>query len=509
MYKILFLFIFLISQSAGAQNIPELKFNISLSENQFNQQTSKGRLIVLLSRKQNPQPLFQNSFSPDKVGFAKNVEKWEKEEIITLRTDSSFFSGNSKTIAWNEGEWFVQVVYNISEKPKFTSTGNLYSKPLKISSISGNHEFNIELSEIVEPGRRNTEPKNSELVKYIEIESKLLSDFWNKSMKIRASVLLPKHFQKNTNKKYPVRINIGGYGSSWTRASRLENNSEFMSWWISDEAPEILTIFPDGSEGPYGDPYYVDSENSGPYGKALTEELIPFIEKEFRGMADPKFRFVEGCSTGGWVSLALQIFYPDFFNGAWSFSADPVDFHHMQLINMYDGENAFYNEFGYLMPSMRSTTGQPRLSIKDEVAGENLQSFDNTYTTSGGQWGSWNALYSPKGNDGKPVAAFDPITGEINKDAVEHWKKYDLLQVLKSNWSELGPKLNGKIWIWMGDMDNFYLNNAMREMETFLKSTTNPVSDAQIYFEATKAHCEGYDARKVLEMIQEKIQRIK
>jgi hypothetical protein len=214
---------------------------------------------------------------------------------------------------------------------------------------------------------------------------------------------------------------------------------------------------------------------------------------------------VDGCSTGGWVSLALQIFYPDYFNGAWSFSSDPVDFQHMQLINMYDGENAFYNDYGYLIPSVRSKTGQPLLSIKDEVAAENLQSFDNSYTTSGGQWGAWNALYSPKGIDGKPAAAFDPETGEIDKNIVEHWKRYDLLEQLKSNWTVLGPKLSGKLWIWMGDMDDFYLNNAMREMDSFLKSVTNPVSDAKITFQPMMGHCEGFNDRWVLEMMQEKI----
>ncbi len=507
MIKYFGLFLILIAVSASSQTVPNLKFTISIQKNLTDEPTSKGRLILFFSRKQQPAPLFQGSFSSDRIGFAINVDQWPKGKDYTFDLQKAFYTGSGKIINWNEGNWFVQAVYNISGKPEFSAPGNLYSKPLQLT-VSGNDEFKLELSETANE-RRNAKPENSELVKYIEMESKLLSDFWNKPMKIRASVLLPRNYNMNGEKKYPVCLNIGGYGSSWTRASRLEQDSTFITWWLSDEAPEILQIFPDGSEGPFGDPYYIDSDNNGPYGKALTEELIPAIEKKYRGMDDPKFRFVEGCSTGGWVSLALQIFYPDYFNGAWSFSPDPVDFHHLQLINMYDGENAFYNQFGYLMPSMRSTTGQPRLSIKDEVAGENLRSFDNSYITSGEQWGSWNALYSPKGADGKPLAGFDPFTGEINKVAVEHWKKYDLVSVLETNWAELGPKLSGKLWIWMGDMDNFYLNNAMREMDAFLKSTTNPVSDAVVNFEATKGHCEGYDHCKVLEMIQKKIQKIK
>jgi len=505
MQKYFFLLILLISTAAFSQTIPDVLFDVSIANHLKGQHLSKGRLIVFFSKSNNPEPLFQSTFSSGRVGFAVNVEGWEKGEVFSFDTNNSFYSGNGTIINWDEGEWFVQAVYNISEKAEFKASGNLYSKPVKIKIFEKN-KLRIELSDTIK-SRRNSEPANTELVKYVEIESRLLSEFWGKPVKIKASVLLPKNFMENGNKKYPVRINIGGYGSSWTRASRLESDKSFLTWWLSDTAPEIITIFPDG-DGPFGDTYYIDSENNGPYGKALTEELIPFIEKEYRGMTDPKYRFVDGCSTGGWVSLALQIFYPGYFNGAWSFSADPVDFHHMQLINMYDGENAYYNEFGYLTPSVRSKTGQPKLSIKDEVAGENLQSFENSYTTSGGQWGAWNALYSPKGSDGRPAVAFDPVTGAIDKNVVEHWRKYDLLQVIKSNWTELGPKLSGKLWVWMGDMDDFYLNNAMREMDKFLKSTTNPVSDAKIIFEPTLGHCEGYDQRYVLEMIQEKIKKL-
>jgi len=506
MKKYLVLLWLLISTSAFSQSRPDFRIKISIDNNVNDSFSSEGRLIVFFSKKESPQPIFQSTFTAGRVGFAMNVANWQKGEPFLFDTKKAFYSRDNNSVDLNNGEWFIQVVYNISGKAEFIEPGNLFSKAAKID-ISGKNDIQVELSEIVKP-RRSSEPVNTEWVKYVEIESKCLSEFWGKPMKIRASVFLPRNFEQNKNKKYPVRVNIGGYGSSWTRTSRIESDKTFLSWWLSEEAPEIISIFPDG-EGPLGDPYYIDSENSGPYGKALTEELIPFIEKEYRGMVDPNYRFVEGCSTGGWVSLALQIFYPDYFNGAWSFSADPVDFHHLQLINLYDGENAFYNEFGYLMPSVRSKTGQPRLSIKDEVAGENLQSFDNSYTTSGGQWGAWNALYSPKANDGKPAAAFDPITGAIDKTVAEHWKKYDLLQVLESNWSVIGPKLKGKLWIWMGDMDDFYLNNAMRELEKFMKSTTNPASDAQFNFEPTKGHCQEYNQRKVLEMMQEKIKKIK
>lgn len=482
------------------------KIKISVSVNDTLQQSWKenGRLVVFFSRNGEREPIFQGTFSSGRSGFAKNIGNWKVNNKEEITSNNSFASSDFCLNEVPKGKWFIQAVYTISEVPDLRAAGNFYSEVKEIQ-IEENQAIGLRLSKTIGK-RKNSDPVDSEYVKYVTLKSSLLSNFWNKPMNTEASVLLPKKFKKDGSKKYPIRVNIGGYGSSWTRASRLENNKEFMEWWLSDDAPEFIQLFLNGDNGPFGDPYYLDSENSGPYGSALTQELIPFIEKEFNCIGTPETRFLDGCSTGGWVSFALQVFYPDFFNGAWSFSADPVDFNHMQLVNMYEDKNAFYNQHEYLTPSIRDKNGQPRLSIKAEVAGENIASFENTYTTSGGQWGGWNALYSPKGDDGLPVAAFHPVKGIIDTIAVKHWEKYDLLKIIQENWTELGPKLQGKIWVWMGDMDQFYLNNAMREMDRFLQSTSNPRSDAEINFEATKGHCEEFDHRWVLEMMQEKFQ---
>ena len=156
-------------------------------------------------------------------------------------------------------------------------------------------------------------------------------------MRLKAAVFLPKSFFDEPGKKYPVRYNVAGYGGDTPAHQECCGN---IDWWLSEEAPEIFNVFLDGY-GPFGDCYQLNSENSGPYGTALTEELIPYIEKEFRGLGTPESRFVEGCSTGGWVSLALQLIYPDFFGGCFSYSPDPVDFNNFQLINIYKDENAF------------------------------------------------------------------------------------------------------------------------------------------------------------------------
>jgi enterochelin esterase-like enzyme len=337
------------------------------------------------------------------------------------------------------------------------------------------------------------------LLQEINLESGLLTKFWKKPMTVKAAVLLPAGYAENPDKKYPVRYNVAGYGGRYTRVNRLMKNEEFTTWWTSGEAPEIITVFLDGS-GPYGDSYQLNSDNSGPYGDVLTREIIPAIDGTYRTEGTTG-RYTDGCSTGGWVSLALQLYYPDKFAGCWSYSPDPVSFYRTQLINIYEDENAFVNSKGYERPSKRDRYGEPELSIRKEVADENKMGESGTYVDSGQQWGAWNALYSPRGEDGLPVPVFHPTTGVIDKTVAKSWDKYDLLKHVQANWAELGPKVQGKIYVWMGDMDNYYLNNALRDFDAYLKTTTNPTSDANIVFEPTKGHCDEYGHRRALEQI--------
>ena len=338
-----------------------------------------------------------------------------------------------------------------------------------------------------------------DLLEEFSYESPVLTAFNNKPTVLKAAVLLPSGYAEDQTKQYPVRYNVAGYGGRHTRVNRLLSNKEFNTWWSSKTAPQVITVFLNG-QGPYGDPYQLNSENSGPYGDALIKEIIPAIDAKYRtqGVAG---RFTDGCSTGGWVSLALQLIYPDEFSGCYSYSPDPVSFHRMQLIDIYEDKNAFFNKHGYERPSKRDRYGEPAFSIKKEVSDENKEGASGTYVDSGSQWGSWNALYSPKGEDGLPVPVFHPTTGVIDHTVAKQWEKYDLLKMVTANWSELGPKVQGKIYVWMGDMDNYYLNNSMRDFDAFLKKTTNPTSDAVIEFEAMKGHCDEYSHKSVLNNI--------
>ena len=128
-----------------------------------------------------------------------------------------------------------------------------------------------------------------------------------------------------------------------------------------------------------------------------SRELIPYIERTYRGIGRGTARVLDGGSTGGWVALALQIFYPNFFNGAWSFCPDSVDFRSFQLVNIYEDENAYFNRHGFERPAARDVSGEVRYTMRHECRLENVLGRGDSWTLSGGQWGAWNATYGPRG----------------------------------------------------------------------------------------------------------------
>ncbi len=479
----------------------DISFKVSVAPELTDSFKQDGRLFLYFSELEGREPRFDAGTGRGSYVFARNIENWSGgQAILVTGKDQWIKTGDWDLANVPEGDYFVQAVWRQSgdKESRINVPGNLYSEPVKVS-VKNKQEVSLVLSKLM-PER---ELAAHDLVKMVDIKSDLLSAFWNKPMNLKASVLLPSGYASNPNMRYPVRFNVAGFGGRYNRVNGLVNNEEFMTWWASAEAPQIITVFLDG-EGPFGDSYQLDSENSGPFGEALVKEVIPAIDKQFR-TTGAESRFVDGCSTGGWVSLALQLFYPETFTKTYSYSPDAVSFKRMQLINIYEDENAFFNKYDYLRPSKRDIYGEPEFSIRKEVFSENVEGYSDSYATSGGQWGAWNAVYGPKGEDGLPKPIFDPITGKIDKEVAEHWKKYDLLEYVKTNWTELGPKVEGKIYVWMGDMDNYYLNNSLRDFDEYLKSTTNPKSDAEIEFTAMKGHCVNYSHKVVLEKIWEEL----
>ena len=490
-------------QVSDAQDTYSAKFTIEVDQKLADEMSEQGRLFIFLNEELRGQPRTQlwpfNELR--NYIFARNIT-WEAGK--PLKVNSSDDWDKTGDFDFNNipaGEYALQVLWdqNTSES-SVNASGNLYSEVLKVD-INENSKFNIKLTEAVE----SRELVDHDHVKLVELVSDTLSSWWGKPVTVKASVLLPSGYFEDNDKTYPVRYNVAGYGGRYYRVNRMVRaGSDFNQWWMSGDAPQVINVFLDG-EGPFGDSYQLDSENSGPYGYSLIHELIPLIEETYRGAGTAEKRFVDGCSTGGWVSFALQVLYPDHFNGAFSYSPDAIEFENYQTINIYEDDNAFVNQWGNARPVMRDISGNPMIVMERFIQYENVQGRSGTYVTSGGQFSAHTALYSPKGEDGLPKPLFDPFTGAIDKEVAEHWKKYDLKVQLEENWEELGPKLHGKLWVWMGDMDQFLLNPASRAMDEFLAKQTNPTSDATFVFEAMQGHCSGYSHREVLEMIDEKL----
>ena len=272
---------------------------------------------------------------------------------------------------------------------------------------------------------------------------------------------------------------------------------------MAEDTPRMIFVQLDGA-GPLGDPYQVNSANHGPYGDAITRELIPHIERTYRGLGLGSARVLDGGSTGGWVALALQVFYPEFWNGAWSFCPDGVDFRSFQLVNIYEDQNAYVNRHGFERPAARDVTGEVRYTMRHECGLENVLGQGNSWTMSGAQWGAWNATYGPRGADGRPVPLWNPTTGRIDRTVAEHWRAYDLRNVLEKNWPVLGPKLRGKLHIWVGEADDFFLNNAVHQLDEFLSRATPPY-EGSIHYGPGEGHCwMGISERELMKQMAER-----
>jgi S-formylglutathione hydrolase FrmB len=471
--------------ASGAATETALRFEVSLRPSLLSA-PQDGRLFVILAHSDSPEPrtAITRASEDAPFSFARDVSGFSSNSPVVL-DQASFAFPLAGLSSLPPGDYWVQALFDFNRDIRLPNApNNLYSQPKKLHldpATSG--LVKLELSRQLPP---DTLPADTAQNKFIKIQSRLLSDFYHRPIYLRAGVILPKDYEREPSRRYPLWVRIGGFGTRYTAVTRLAANPEFSSTWRADDTPRLILLQVDGA-GPLGDPYQVNSDNHGPFGDALTQELIPYIETHFRALGSPRARFVTGTSTGGWVCLALQIFYPDFFNGAWSSCPDPVDFHALQLVDIYSETNAYVNPYGNERPSERARTGDVALTMRRETGMENLIARGNSYVLSGEQWGAWNATYSPRGANGLPLPIWDPQTGAIDRAVAEHWKKYDLHLVLAQNWKTLGPKLRGKIHIAAGENDQYFLNNAVHLLDDFL-SKADPPFEGKIVYGPGKRH---------------------
>jgi S-formylglutathione hydrolase FrmB len=496
---------FAIACFSGAVCAQGLRFEVSLSRSATST-TRSGRLFIFLSKSVKPEP----RFADDNVSlsapprFARDVEHFVPGETTAVIDSSSIAYPLKSLKDVPAGEYYAQALFDVNNDVRsLNAEGNFFSAVEHVTIAAGSSKsIKLELSNVVPP---ETLPPDAQYVRFLKIRSDLLSKFHGRPIYLRVGVLLPRDFDKEPDRHYPLLINIGGYGSKFTRVQRTAAaDSPGLKMWLADDTPRMIMVYLDG-DGPYGDSYQVNSANNGPYGDALTQELIPQVEKQFRGIGRPDARFLTGGSTGGWVSSALQIFYPDYFNGSWSGFPDPMDFRAYQLVNIYADENAYVNKAGFDRPSARDANGDTEFTMRLECEQENLMGRGDSYTMGGGQWGAWNAAYSPRGADGRPVPLWDPKTGKIDHAVAEQWKKYDLRLVVENNWATLAPKLNGKLHIWVGEKDDYFLNNGVHLFDDFINKA-QPSYGGWIMYDRVGRH--GWTPKTTPQIMKEMAARV-
>ena len=530
----IFNFFFLFTLFACSKNenpIIEVTFNNKLSNESFD-----GRLLVMISKDGSKEPRYQINDTKDTgILVGKNVENWKSGNVEGF---------NSKTLAYpienlgelDNGEYYIQALlhkyetFNLSNGKTVklpmdqgegqhwnTSPKNIYSKPIKIN-FKKNTTVKIEITEEIPP----IEPeKDTDYIKHVKIKSELLSKFWGRPMYLQANVLIPKDFKKESKTRYPLMVfhghfpkSIGGFRTSPPTAPKKDTiyNSrfgitgykyiqekeayDFYKKWTSKNFPRFLVIEIQHQNPYYDDSYAVNSANIGPYGDAITYELIPHVEKMFNGVGKGWGRFLYGGSTGGWEALAVQVFYPKEYNGCFAACPDPIDFRAYTVVDIYNDENAYYKEGSFkkiLRPGIRDGKGH----IKTQLIDMNRREYilgDNS--RSGDQWDIWQAVYSPSDENGYPKPIWDKLSGEIDHDVAKYWmENYDLRYIMERDWDKIGNDLKGKINIYCGDMDNYYLNNAVVLTEDFLENTTNPYYSGEVDYGNGAEHCWNGDQK--------------
>ena len=379
------------------------------------------------------------------------------------------------------------------------SPGNIYGEPVKVTfDPKSPTPIKLVADKVIPPVQV---PADNEYVKRIKIQSDILTKWWGHAMYLGATILLPKDYDKHPDVKYPIVYDEGhfslgapgGFGGGRGRGGgRGAGQQSFTDYWQADGTPRMLLVTVQHPSPYYDDSYGVNSANNGPYGDAITKELIPAIESKFRAIGRPYARLLTGGSTGGWISLAHQVLYPDFYGGTWSLCPDAVDFRYHQIVNIYSDTNAYFIEHPWMKverPTQRRPDGNIVAMMKDENWSELAQ---GDHSRSGGQWDIWEATYGPVGADGYPQRIWDKTTGVIDKKVAAYWKEhYDLRNILETNWATLGPKVANKINVYVGDADSYYLNMGVHMLDTFLRATTNPKWSGEIVFQPMTPHCWG------------------
>ena len=498
-----------------------------------------GRLLLMIARSGEKEPRFQISSDPSgQQIFGLDVENWKAGEKIVFDNDVFGFPLASLADV-PPGEYVVQALLNRYETFSRSDghvvklpmdrgegqhwnlkPGNLLSKPQTVYLDPSARDTPLTLTMERQIGPIDP-PEDTRYIKHVRIQSDRLSKFWGRPIHLGACVLLPEGFDEHPDARFPLIVfhghfphTFGGFREEppdpelepvFSERFQLEGYNRieqeyahrFYKQWTSRGFPRVIIVEIQHANPFYDDSYAVNSQNLGPYGDAIMYELLPFVEKKFRAIGEGWARFTYGGSTGGWEALAAQIFYPNEFNGCFAACPDPVDFRAHTVVNLYEDKNAYYLEENWKRtprPGHRNWLGHVSATLEQT---NHLELVLGTHSRSGEQFDIWESVYSPVGPDGYPQRIWDKRTGEIDRKVAEYWREnYDLRHILERDWATLGPKVRGKIHIYCGKMDNFYLNNAVYLMEEFLENTSDPYYEGEVDYGDLAEHCWNGDHRR-------------
>jgi hypothetical protein len=519
----------LAASALGAQQAPSYRFTVSFT-NELSAEPLDGRLLLVLSTDPSAEPRLQVSNSMrTQILFGLDVDGLKPGQSVTL-DDSAFGYPIRYLHDVPPGEYFVQVVLHKYEtfhradghavklpmdrgegQHWQLAPGNLYSKPQKITLHAGGDPVPVVLDQIIPP---IPAPKDTPYIRHIKIQSDLLTKFWGRPMFLSANVLVPEGFDSHPDAHFPLmifedhfnddfdnfrttppdpdlkpdyseRFHISGYNRI-----QQEEAYKFYQQWIGPKFPRFLVAQLNHANPYYDDSYAVNSANLGPYGDAIETELIPAIEKAFRGIGQGWARFAYGGSTGGWEALAVQVFYPDHYNGAFVACPDPVDFRGFSNVNLYADKNAFYLEGPHMRVEQSGERDYLGHTLTTTKTVNQYELALGSHARSGEQYDIWQAVYGPVGKDGYPQPIFNKETGEIDPVTAAYWREhFDLSAILQRNWATLGPKLEGKIHVYVGSADTYFLNDGVYYLEDVLNATTNPPYGGEVKYGDRAEHC--------------------
>ena len=385
------------------------------------------------------------------------------------------------------------------------SPGNLFGDPVRLRIDPGaTAPIRLVADKVIPPVQI---PADTDVVKRFRIQSEILTRWWGHPIFLGATVTLPKDYASHPNVRYPIVYSQGhfslgapGGGGGGGRGAPAPADTA--------PAPRVIWASLQHPSPYYDDSYGVNSANNGPYGDAIMQELIPAIESRFRVIREPWARILTGGSTGGWIALAHQVFYPDFYGGTFALCPDAVDFRYHQIVNIYQDANAYWLDKEWTRterPNTRRPDGNVTSMMKDENWFELVQ---GDRSRSGGQWDIWEATYGPAGADGYPKPIWNKLTGVIDKEVAAYWKEhYDLRHILETRWTTLGPKVAHKINVYVGDADTYYLNMGVRMLDEFLKKTIDPKFSGEIVFQPMAPHCWGPRGPELFQKIVTQIEK--